>query len=28
LVGCSVAAGFEFEDFSLLRDKTEAKEKL
>jgi hypothetical protein len=27
LVGCSVAPGFEFEDFSLLRDKTEFKEK-
>jgi predicted cupin superfamily sugar epimerase len=27
LVGCSVAPGFEFEDFSLLRDETEAKEK-
>jgi predicted cupin superfamily sugar epimerase len=27
LVGCSVAPGFEFEDFSLLRDETESKEK-
>ncbi len=27
LVGCSVAPGFEFEDFSLLRDETEPKEK-
>ena len=27
LVGCSVAPGFEFEDFSLLRDKIEYKEK-
>jgi hypothetical protein len=26
LVGCSVAPGFEFEDFSLLRDETEPKE--
>ena len=26
LVGCSVAPGFEFEDFSLLRDETESKE--
>ena len=28
LVGCSVAPGFEFEDFSFLRDEYEAKEKL
>ena len=28
LVGCSVAPGFEFEDFSLLRDDPETKEKL
>ncbi len=28
LVGCSVAPGFDFEDFSLLRDETEPKEKL
>ena len=28
LVGCSVAPGFEFEDFSFLRDDYEAKEKL
>jgi predicted cupin superfamily sugar epimerase len=28
LVGCTVAPGFEFEDFSLLRDETEPKEKL
>jgi hypothetical protein len=28
LVGCSVAPGFEFEDFSLLRDDLENKEKL
>jgi hypothetical protein len=28
LVGCSVAPGFEFEDFSLLRDDLETKEKL
>lgn len=28
LVGCSVAPGFEFEDFSLLRDEIESKEKL
>jgi uncharacterized protein len=28
LVGCSVAPGFEFEDFSFLRDDVEAKEKL
>jgi predicted cupin superfamily sugar epimerase len=28
LVGCSVAPGFEFEDFSLLRDDLEAKEML
>ena len=28
LVGCSVAPGFEFEDFSLLRDEFESKEKL
>ncbi len=28
LVGCSVAPGFEFEDFSFLRDEVEAKEKL
>ena len=27
LVGCSVAPGFEFEDFSFLRDKLEMKEK-
>ena len=27
LVGCSVAPGFEFEDFSLLRDQFETKEK-
>jgi predicted cupin superfamily sugar epimerase len=27
LVGCSVAPGFEFEDFSLLRDEIESKEK-
>ena len=27
LVGCSVAPGFEFEDFSLLRDETEPKDK-
>ena len=28
LVGCSVAPGFEFEDFSFLRDEFETKEKL
>jgi len=28
LVGCSVAPGFEFEDFTLLRDDLETKEKL
>ena len=28
LVGCSVAPGFEFEDFSFLRDELETKEKL
>jgi predicted cupin superfamily sugar epimerase len=28
LVGCSVAPGFEFEDFSFLRDEIEMKEKL
>jgi predicted cupin superfamily sugar epimerase len=28
LVGCSVAPGFEFEDFSFLRDEIETKEKL
>jgi predicted cupin superfamily sugar epimerase len=28
LVGCSVAPGFEFEDFSFLRDDVETKEKL
>lgn len=28
LVGCSVAPGFEFEDFSFLRDDLESKEKL
>ncbi|MEX1281901.1 MAG: cupin domain-containing protein, partial [Desulfobacterales bacterium] len=28
LVGCSVAPGFEFEDFSLLRDDLETKEML
>ena len=27
LVGCSVAPGFDFEDFSLIRDETEPKEK-
>ena len=28
LVGCTVAPGFEFEDFSFLRDEVESKEKL